>query len=106
MAKTFYLDFLAMSLDWEHRFGPDFPIYMQVSRGNLIFHLSEHSGDCSPGAKTLVNTDNLDSLYHEITSRDYRYSKPEITTAPWGDRVFEIVDPFSNRILFNEHTGT
>ena len=23
-----------------------------------------------------------------------------------GDRMFEIVDPISNRILFNEHTGT
>lgn len=105
-AKEFYLDFLGMSLDWEHRFEPGFPIYMQVSRDGLVFHLSEHSGDCPPGSKTFVNTDELEALHREISSRGYRYSRPEITTAPWGDSVFEVVDPFSNRILFNERTTT
>ncbi|NYT75355.1 VOC family protein [Halomonas sp. QX-2] len=105
-AKEFYLEFLGMSLDWEHRFEPSFPIYMQVSRGDLVFHLSEHSGDCTPGSKTFVNTDELEALHREVSSQGYRYCLPEITTAPWGDRVFEVVDPFSNRILFNERTTT
>lgn len=105
-AKEFYLEFLGMSLDWEHRFEPDTPIYMQVSRDGLVFHLSEHSGDCSPGSKTFVNTDQLEALHHEITSKGYRYCRPEITNAPWGDRVFVVVDPFSNRILFNESSTT
>jgi len=105
-AKKFYLEFLGMSLDWEHRFEEGVPIYMQVSRGDLVFHLSEHSGDCRPGSKTFVNTDDLEGLHDEVTSRGYRYSRPEITTAPWGDRVFEVVDPFSNRILFNARTST
>jgi uncharacterized glyoxalase superfamily protein PhnB len=105
-AKEFYLEFLGMSLDWEHRFEPGFPIYMQVSRGDLVFHLSEHSGDCTPGSKTFVNTDELEALHREVTSQGYRYCRPEITTAPWGDRVFEVVDPFSNRVLFNERTNT
>ncbi|MGB8615193.1 MAG: glyoxalase superfamily protein, partial [Pseudolabrys sp.] len=26
-AREFYLDFLGFKVDWEHRFGPDFPIY-------------------------------------------------------------------------------
>ncbi len=101
-AKAFYLGFLGMKLDWEHRFEADSPIYMQLSRGSLLFHLSEHSGDCTPGSKVFVNTDELDALYAEITSKGYRYSRPAITRAPWGDRVFEVIDPFSNRVLFNE----
>lgn len=105
-AKEFYLDFLGMSLDWEHRFEPDSPIYLQVSRGDLVFHLSEHSGDCSPGSKTFVNMDAIDALHREITSKGYRHSRPEISLAPWGDRVFEVIDPFSNRILFNERAAT
>lgn len=105
-AKEFYLEFLGMSLDWEHRFEPGFPIYMQVSKADLVFHLSEHSGDCTPGSKTFVNTDELQALHHEITSRGYRYSRSEITTAPWGNRMFEVVDPFSNKILFNERVTT
>lgn len=101
-AKEFYLEFLGMAQDWEHRFEPGFPVYMQVSRDDLVFHLSEHSGDCAPGSKTFVYTDELEALHREIISRRYRYSRPEITTAPWGDRMFEVVDPFSNRILFDE----
>ena len=30
------LDFLGFSLDWEHRFEPDMPLYMQVSRGPVV----------------------------------------------------------------------
>ncbi len=41
-AKAFYVDFLGFNVDWEHTFEPNFPVYMQVSRGNCIFHLSEH----------------------------------------------------------------
>ena len=101
-AKEFYLGFLSMSLDWEHRFSGDDHIYMQVSKGDLKLHLSEHSADCSPGAKVFVNTNSLDALYHEVTATNYKYSRPEIIQAPWGDRVFEVVDPFSNKIIFNE----
>ncbi len=105
-AKEFYLGFLGMKLDWEHRFEADSPIYMQVSRNNLIFHLSEHSGDCTPGSKVFVNTNALDNLHKEIISKGYKYNKPEISTAPWGARVFEATDPFSNKILFNERADT
>ncbi|MDP4546237.1 glyoxalase superfamily protein [Marinobacter sp. MDS2] len=105
-AKEFYLEFLGMSLDWEHRFEPDSPIYMQVSRGDLVFHLSEHSGDCTPGSKTFVSIDDIEALYKEVTMQEYKYSRPQITTAPWGDRVFEVIDPFSNKILFDEPCTT
>ncbi len=105
-AKEFYVDFLGMHLDWEHRFEQNFPIYMQVSKGALVFHLSEHSGDCTPGSKVLVNVSDLDSLFQEITSRPYIYSKPAIEQAPWGDRCFTVIDPFSNKVLFNEPENT
>lgn len=101
-AKEFYIDFLGMNLDWEHRFEPDTPVYMQVSKGNLILHLSEHSGDCTPGSKVFVNVSDLDKLYQEVTSRTYKYSRPSIEKAPWGDRCFTVIDPFSNKLLFNE----
>ena len=105
-AKEFYLGFLGMKLDWEHRFEPGFPIYMQVSRDNMVFHLSEHSGDCTPGSKVFVNTNELNNLHKEVISKGYKYNKPEITTAPWGARVFEVTDPFSNKVLFNEQENT
>ena len=47
-AREFYLDFLGFKVDWEARFEPDAPVYMQVSRNGLVFHLSEHHGDGTP----------------------------------------------------------
>jgi len=101
-AKEFYLEFLGMTLDWEHRFEQDFPVYMQVSKDNLVLHLSEHSGDCTPGSKVFVNVSDLDGLFNEIKARTYRYNSPSIEQAPWGNRTFTVTDPFSNKLLFNE----
>lgn len=106
LARDFYLGFLGMQLDWEHRFEAGYPIYMQVSRGGLVFHLSEHSGDCSPGSKVFVNTSELDDLHQEFSSKEYKYNRPGISKAPWGDRILEVTDPFSNKILFNEPAST
>lgn len=105
-AKEFYLGFLGMTIDWEHRFEPDMPLYMQVSKDNLVFHLSEHSGDCTPGSKVFINTANLDELHTEISSKNYKYNRPAIEVASWGARGFAMVDPFSNKIVFNEIAET
>ena len=53
-AREFYLDFLGFTMDLDHRFGPNFPIYMQISRSGLVLHLSEHHGDASPGSTVFV----------------------------------------------------
>ena len=43
-AKEFYVDFLGFKVDWEHRFEPSLPLYMQVSKGGCVLHLSGHHG--------------------------------------------------------------
>ena len=102
-AHEFYMDFLGFSVDFSHRFGDNFPIYMQVSRDSLVLHLSEHSGDCTPGSKTFINTKNLDQIYSELSEKNYKYNKPGIQDMPWGARNLELTDPFSNKIVFNEY---
>ena len=103
-AKEFYLGFLGMQLDWEHRFEPGMPLYMQVSKEGLVFHLSEHSGDCTPGSKVFIYVDDLDGLLVDVQSRPYAYSRPRIEMASWDERGFSVTDPFSNKIWFNENT--
>lgn len=103
-AREFYLEFLGMTLDWEHRFDNCAPIYMQVSKMNLVLHLSEHSGDCTPGSKVFINVKHFDLLFNEISSRRYKYNQPTVERAPWGDRIFTVIDPFSNKLLFNEQS--
>lgn len=58
-ALAFYVDFLGFTVDWQHRFGDDFPLYLQVSRGDCVLHLSEHHGDCTPGSALRIETDEL-----------------------------------------------
>jgi uncharacterized glyoxalase superfamily protein PhnB len=101
-AREFYVGFLGFTVDWEHRFDDRAPIYMQVSRGRLVLHLSEHHGDACPGSTVFVRLTGLDAYHREITARGYGYMRPGIEQAPWNARVMEVIDPFGNRIRFNE----
>ena len=101
-AREFYLDFLGFTVDWENRLEPDTPIYMQISRGKIILHLSEHSGDCSPGATIVIEIKNIEEYYQELSQKNYRYNRPNIEIAPWNAKVMEVIDPFSNRLRFNQ----
>jgi uncharacterized glyoxalase superfamily protein PhnB len=101
-AKEFYCDFLGCTVDWEHRFEDTLPVYMQVSRPGLVLHLSEHHGDCCPGANMVVFMTGIDDFHREISSKGYRYYRPGIEEPPWNARVMEVIDPFGNRIRFSE----
>ncbi len=98
-AREFYLDFLGFQLDWEHRFGENFPLYAQVSRSGLTLHLSEHHGDATPGSAIFVPIDDIDAWHRELTARDYPYAKPGIEEVDWG-RQLQVRDPFGNRLCF------
>jgi uncharacterized glyoxalase superfamily protein PhnB len=99
-AREFYVDFLGFVIDWQHRFGPDFPLYMQVSRAGCLLHLSEHHGDCCPGAAARIEVDELDALAAELQAKSYKYLRPAIEEMPWGTRDLSVNDPFGNRLTF------
>lgn len=101
-AKQFYLDFLGFQMDWDHRFAPDLPLYMQVSRSGLQLHLSEHHGDASPGSTVLVWMEGIDAVHAELMAKRYTYSRPGIHEDGAGGRTLEVPDPFGNRIRFCE----
>ncbi len=100
-AMEFYRDFLGFSVDWEHRFAPDAPLYCQISRGGMLLHLSEHAGDASPGARVFVPITGAASLQKELVAKNYPYMRPGLEQAPWGLEV-TVIDPFNNRITFCE----
>jgi catechol 2,3-dioxygenase-like lactoylglutathione lyase family enzyme len=102
-AKQFYIDFLGFTLAWEHCFKENFPAYMQISRSGLTLHLSEHHGDCSPGSTVFVWMTGLDEFHQEITAKNYKYLHPGIETTFYDARCVEVLDPFGNRIRFNEN---
>lgn len=101
-AREFYIDYLGFTIDWEHRFADDLPLYMQVSRDGFVLHLSEHHGDATPGSRAFIVTNGIEALHEELAAKSYGYLRPELQDAPWGARVLEVTDPFGNRITFNE----
>src|SRR5436305_12077827 len=73
-AREFYVGFLGFTVDWEHRFEPDLPLYMQLSRNECILHLSEHHGDCSPGSAVRIQTADI-GAFHAGLPKDYKYAR-------------------------------
>ncbi|MCJ2875721.1 VOC family protein [Rhizobium pusense] len=100
-AREFYIDFLGFEVEWEHRFGENFPLYMQVSRAGMGLHLSGHHGDATPGSNIFVTMHGVHAFQRELAAKDYRFMKPGVEELPWGD-VMEVTDPFGNRIRFCE----
>ena len=102
-AREFYVDYLSFHVDWEHRFEPNLPLYMQISRDGLILHLSEHHGDGSPGVHIHIDFEGVRELHAELTAKNYNYLRPGLQEdSPWGTVQLNLIDPFGNRIQFGE----
>jgi hypothetical protein len=89
-AKEFYVGFLGFTIDWEHHFTEGSPVYMQVSRGSLILHLTEHHGDCCPGTRIFIEMTGINQLHQEITSKDYKYLSPGIEETFYNAKCMEV----------------
>lgn len=101
-AREFYVDFLGFQWNWEHRFGENFPIYVQMSRSDVVLHLSEHHGDGTPGTAVLIQMRGIEAYQRELAARNYRYFRPGIEKAPWKARMMSVIDPFGNHLRFAE----
>jgi catechol 2,3-dioxygenase-like lactoylglutathione lyase family enzyme len=101
-AREFYLDFLGFTLDWEHRFAADMPLYLQVSRDGIVFHISEHHGDGSPGAHVRVNIRGIADYHAELTGKRYRNMRPGLERPDWGGTEMTVIDAAGNHITFAE----
>lgn len=99
-ATSFYIDNLGFCIDWEHRFGPDEPVYMQVSKSKLILHLTENTR-FQVGNIIFVETKGLGEYKEEL--QNFEASSLEILTTPWGTKQMEVEDPFGNLLRFNEN---
>ncbi|MFE1171139.1 glyoxalase superfamily protein [Streptomyces sp. NPDC058773] len=100
-AHEFYVGYLGCSVDWEHRFEPGMPLYTQVSRGDLVLHLSEHHGDATPGSALHTELSGVHALHAELTGKNYPYLHPALEHDETGTSL-TLTDPFGNRLRFTE----
>ncbi|WP_316834563.1 glyoxalase superfamily protein [Pedobacter nutrimenti] len=107
-AIEFYVDWLGFKVDWKH--SPEgSPIYMQISLRDIVFHLSEHHGDSSPGAHLRIEEfKSLKDYHQQLLDKEYKYNRPGIMVPEWNDNeiLVTVHDPFGNRISFSEVTDS
>lgn len=101
-AREFYVEFLGFTVNWEHRFEENFPLYMEVSRGKCVLHLSEHHGDCCPGGAVRIEVADIEHFQRQLSESGYKYAKPGLDDTPWNTREMTIADPSGNRLVFFE----
>lgn len=105
-AIEFYIHWLGFTVDWEHAFEADTPKYMQISLRGIRLHLSEHHGDCSPGARAIISDfDGLQAYHSVILAKQYRHNRPGIGPSFWDENIteMEVIDPFRNILTFWEN---
>ena len=101
-AIAFYVHWLGFTVDWEHRFEDGMPVYLQVSRGDIVLHLSEHSGDGTPGSHVFIDDFKDLATYHQqLLQKQYPYNRPGIEVPFYDENAWEVkvVDPFHNLLI-------
>ncbi|MDX3934461.1 VOC family protein [Stenotrophomonas sp.] len=90
---------LGFAIDWEHRFAPDMPLFVQISREGQSVFLSEHAGDCEPGGAVYFRVPDVDALHAAFVAAGAPVFRPP-ADVPWGGREMMVVDPDHNRLRF------
>lgn len=80
---------LGFTKQWEHRFEPGFPAFVEVARDGMRIFLSEHEGDARPGTLLYLRVADVDAVAAEFGAR--------ARDVPWG-RELELRDPDGNRV--------
>jgi hypothetical protein len=82
---------------------------MRVSIRGVVIDLSEHHGDCSPGAKVFIaDFEGLEAYHKSLIEKKFTYMKPGLTRPDWDPETLSmtVIDPFFNRIEFTEKVVT
>ena len=96
-SKEFYVARLGFQVDWEHRFEPGFPVFVQVSREGLAFFLTEHTGDCPVGGLVHLYIPDVDAWFSEFRRKGVAVQEPPDEYLP-GLRSMTVVDPDGNKL--------
>ncbi|MFF7248352.1 glyoxalase superfamily protein [Embleya sp. NPDC008237] len=75
--------------EWEHRFEPDLPAFVDVARGDVHLFLSEHAGDATWDTLVYLRVADVDAVARE-------FGLP-VEEAPWAREV-HVTDPDGNRV--------
>ncbi|MEU6108241.1 glyoxalase superfamily protein [Streptomyces albidoflavus] len=94
-AAAAWYERLGFARQWEHRFAPELPAFVEVARGGVRLFLSEHEGDARPDTLVYLRVRDVEAIAAEfgVTAED----------APWA-REIELRDPDGNRLRIGTPT--
>jgi hypothetical protein len=101
-AKAFYLDYLGFEVDWEGRFNPTAPLYMQIHLGEAVIHLNGHAQEDAPISQVNIPVVGLDKYCQYLIAKGAGYPKPCVVDPRFLGRNTDmnIDDPFGNELVF------
>src|SRR5690625_1784044 len=97
-SKKFYVEGLGFQIDWEHRFDPNFPVFVQITRDEMSIYLTEHAGDCEIGGLIHLFVSNVDKWYSELKDKDDIHIAELPNENLDGLRMMTVVDPDGNQL--------
>ena len=98
VSKAFYVDQMGFKVDWEHRFEPDFPVFVQITKDDMTLYLTEHTGDCQTGGLIHLFVPNVDEWYDELKIKnDMHITRPPNEDIE-GLRMMTVTDPNGNQL--------
>lgn len=100
-SKEFYLQKLGFQIDWEHRFGSAFPVFLQMTKEGLSLYLSEHKGDCQVGGLAYFYVSDVDAWFEDCQRHGVVPILPP-TNQPWGNREMRLSDPDGNHLCISQ----
>jgi Glyoxalase superfamily protein len=105
-AKAFYLDYLGFEVDWQSRFSPTAPLYMQIHLGDAIIHLNGHAKKDAPISQVNIPVLGLANYCEYLLAKGADYPKPSVVDPRYQGRNTDmnIYDPFDNHLVFSSQT--
>ncbi|MFJ2821919.1 glyoxalase superfamily protein [Streptomyces toxytricini] len=94
-AAVAWYERIGFAKQWEHRFEPGLPAFVEVARGGVRLFLSEHTGDARPGTLVYLSLQDVEAI-----ARDLGVHAED---TPWA-REIEVRDPDGNRLRIGTPT--
>lgn len=100
----FYVNWLGATIAWQHQ-PAHAPFYLQIDLHGAKINLSQHHGECSPGALVVLEYfENLSDYHQALQQKKYPFMNPGLEKLDWdpGTISLTVIDPFYNRLMFTE----